>query len=107
MTAEEKVREHLRNWSEEQVERAFLAAEPPNSGNGLGDVGSSAPVGTERYPTLFRALRNGEITGSHKPLPSSRTLRTIDLDDEALDEGQQVAFGELGRPPARYAPRAR
>jgi uncharacterized protein YuzE len=33
----------------------------------------------ERYPILLRALRNGEITGSHKPLARSRTLRTIDL----------------------------
>ena len=107
MTAKEKVREHLPNWSEEQAERAFLATEPPNNGNGLGDVRSSASAGTERYPTLLRALRNGEITGSHKPLPNSRTLRTIDLDDEALDEAQQVIFGQLGPPPARHAPRAR
>jgi uncharacterized protein YuzE len=33
----------------------------------------------ERYPILRHALRNGEITGSHKPPARSRTLRTIDL----------------------------
>jgi hypothetical protein len=107
MTAKEKVREHLPSWTEKQAQRALVAAEPPNNGNGRGDVRPSAPVGAERYPILLRALRNGEITGSHKPLPDSRTLRTIDLDDDALDEAHQVAFGELGRPPARHAPRPR
>jgi hypothetical protein len=33
----------------------------------------------ERYPILLRALRNGEITGSHKSPAGSRTLRTIDI----------------------------
>jgi uncharacterized protein YuzE len=33
----------------------------------------------ERYPILLRALRKDEITGSHKPLAKSRTLRTVDI----------------------------
>jgi uncharacterized protein YuzE len=39
------------------------------------------PMTAERYPILRHTLRNGEITGSHKPLARSRTLRTVDISD--------------------------
>jgi hypothetical protein len=65
-----------------------------------------ADAAPDRYPNLVRALREGRITGAHKPDPQNRAIRTYD-DPGLVDEQAQIGFGRAGDPDDRATRRLR